>query len=327
MIMGMSSDIMKGTISAAGSIGSGIIGSIASAIGARKQWQREKEMFQMQNDRQDWLLQNSALMQKKNLQNAGYSTADPNGTGVTAPSVTSMNPVDYVSAYNQIGNHATVAALQAAQVANLNAQTNKVNKETEGQEIQNYLNQTYGAKNWEATIKNLDAQTKQYIEEAAYKAQEKLNSIKMTDASVKNLNERLEMDWAKLPPSLKLLGAQADQITKSAELTEEQKKLVWANVSKAYKDVQKLQSEINLNYAQIEVAQNLAQKYIAEKLNIDENTLYTKAQKWNTMTEAQQKDFELEVAKSMGIPFWHAQKVISAMLPFGALGVAASKMF
>lgn len=43
----------------------------------------QQEYYQLQNARQDYLLQNADMIRKQSLARAGYSTADPNGTGTT----------------------------------------------------------------------------------------------------------------------------------------------------------------------------------------------------------------------------------------------------
>lgn len=70
----------------------------APAIKNRSSWKYTKKAMQLQNEyntlayersrddsyrRQDYLMENANLITKKSLAAAGYSTADPNGTGVT----------------------------------------------------------------------------------------------------------------------------------------------------------------------------------------------------------------------------------------------------
>ena len=75
---------------------SGLFGALNSAVGARMNYKYQKKLMKLQNQydieafnrenqRQDWLLQNTAALTKQGLRNAGYSTADPNGVGVTTP--------------------------------------------------------------------------------------------------------------------------------------------------------------------------------------------------------------------------------------------------
>lgn len=87
--------------SSATSAASGLIGSAFSALAAHQQYKNNKKLmaqqnqyaidaFNRENERQDYLLRNQLSMQKEGLKNAGYSTADPNGTGVQAASVNSL---------------------------------------------------------------------------------------------------------------------------------------------------------------------------------------------------------------------------------------------
>lgn len=310
----------SGVLSSAIQFGSGLVGGIASAIGARKQRKWSEKMWQKENERQDWLMLNSELMKKKALKNAGYSIADPNGTGVQLAAVNQMNPVDYVSAYNQIGKTTVDTAMAAAQVANLNAQTRKLNEETTGQEIQNYLNNKYGEQQWQSAISKMDAETRQSISDSLYKDQQTLNSIKLTDAQTRNIEERLDMDWQKLTPEIQLLAAQAEQASATADLSREQKKLVWNTIRETSAKIALMQSEIGLNGAQVGVAVQLAKNY-SQDFKIKGNQIVT------TANEAEMKQFEQQLQESMGLTFYQAEKVANFVLPFGAVSAALGKVF
>lgn len=100
----------------------------APAIKNRSSWKYTKKAMQLQNEyntlayersrddsykRQDYLMENANLITKKSLAAAGYSTADPNGTGVTpAPAYSQQQspvsnsqfqsadfPVDFISPF------------------------------------------------------------------------------------------------------------------------------------------------------------------------------------------------------------------------------------
>lgn len=73
---------------------SGITGSLLglgnTAFAMRKGFNYAKKMFNLENQRQDYLLNNADLIRKHSLEKAGYSTADPAGTGTTAATPVAM---------------------------------------------------------------------------------------------------------------------------------------------------------------------------------------------------------------------------------------------
>ena len=95
-----------GKMSAAKSAGVAAVGpsvnGLFGAITMRRQYKNQKKLMALQNQydieafnrenaRQDWLMRNEDSLKRQSLENAGYSTADPNGTGVSTPSVASMD--------------------------------------------------------------------------------------------------------------------------------------------------------------------------------------------------------------------------------------------
>lgn len=84
------------------------LGSVVSLLGAShmrrqqeklmaKQFGYSQQAFQAENARQDYLLNNSPSIQKQALQAAGYSTADPSGSGFVSGASTNNNTLDVPS--------------------------------------------------------------------------------------------------------------------------------------------------------------------------------------------------------------------------------------
>ena len=80
--------------SAASSAVAPAVNGFFGAITMRRQFKNQKKLMALQNQydieafnrenaRQDWLMRNEDSLKRQSLENAGYSTADPNGTGVT----------------------------------------------------------------------------------------------------------------------------------------------------------------------------------------------------------------------------------------------------
>lgn len=291
-------------------------------LGLQQKYAREN--FQMENDRQDWLLANQMALTKEGLRNSGYSTADPTMSG---PSATVSN----IAAPGTPGNGATPpgssfsygelvqARLAEAQIKNLEAEANKKDAETRGQEIQNWLNETYGAEQWEASIKNIEEDTKKKIAETLYTDQQRLNSIELTAAQVKDINQRLDMDWQKLQPTLQLLAAQTYQAKMAGKASEAQAALSYQLVKESAQKIENLQKELGLTDAQIGVAVAQAQLLGQEKKKLGWDTV-------KSSTESDLAQFERDVAKSMGIEFYQAKKVAETILPIGTLGALFGRL-
>lgn len=100
---------------AAGSAAKGLIGSLFGFAQAKQNWkfqkkqmalaqQYEKEAFDWETQRQDYLLQNTPSLTKQALQKAGYSAADPNGTGTQVAATPDMGAASPGNAqYMQMG--------------------------------------------------------------------------------------------------------------------------------------------------------------------------------------------------------------------------------
>lgn len=96
----------SGWIQAAVTGGSGLLGTLISGVFNKKAAERNlgynKQLMQLQNQydieafnrenaRQDFLMQNAPAITKQALRQAGYSTADPNATGVQTPSTNNQD--------------------------------------------------------------------------------------------------------------------------------------------------------------------------------------------------------------------------------------------
>lgn len=104
-----------------------------------------KEAFERENERQNWLMANEARLRRQSLRQAGYSEADPEGTGVSTPAVSNMDvptagqfmPGTFTG-YDQFFGQAADSALKFAQAKNINQDTK--NKQTQQEILQDSLN-------------------------------------------------------------------------------------------------------------------------------------------------------------------------------------------
>lgn len=134
----MSENAYAAAISSLGSIASAGLQISGSKAAAKKNYkysrqlteyqnQLNRENWQIEKERQDYLLANQNSIQKRALQDAGYSTADPNGTGVTpqaspqvsAASTSPANFLDYGSALGSIiPNMQTMESIRGMSIEN-----------------------------------------------------------------------------------------------------------------------------------------------------------------------------------------------------------------
>lgn len=330
--------LVDGAVSTGGTVVSSLLGQAFAGMDAKRSWKYTKKAMDYQNAinrqnwerenaRQDWLLLNQQRLQKQALENAGYSTADPNGTGVTTAAINSLDSPSggqfhsdaaqgsYLPTYQDL----LQTKLVEAQVGNLEAEAEKKRLEARFQEIQNWLNETYGAEQWEASIKNIQEDTKKKIAETLYTDQQRLNSIELTAAQVKDINDRLDMDWQKLQPTLQLLAAQTYQAKMAGKASEAQAALSYQLVKESAQKIENLQKELGLTDAQIGVAVAQAQLLGQEKKKLGWDTV-------KSSTESDLAQFERDVAKSMGIEFYQAKKVAETILPIGTLGALFGRL-
>lgn len=306
----------------AGSIIGAGLGMLGSVVQRRqqeklmeKQWQYQKKAFQMENERQDWLMQNSQSIAKAALAQAGYSTADPNGTGVTAAATGSMESPSQSPPSADIG----VAALQGAQVAaNIklaNAQAAKIESETDYQKMYNELYAAYGKDQLLAALQNLDEDTQLKIATRLKTDQDKLNSIEVTDAMVKDIKERLDMDWAKLEPTVQLICAQAFEAEAKGYLSKAEIDKVYQDIKESEQRIKNLKKEIELDDAQIAVCYAQVANYEADTGLKKASTGKVKSERNAQNIENEYNRLMLDLKKSLGDKYNRAEMVYKALVP------------
>lgn len=281
--------------------------------------------FQLENERQDYLMQNSQSIAKAALAQAGYSTADPNGTGVTAAPTGSMDSPTQSSPSADIG----MAALQGAQVAaNIklaNAQAAKISSETDYQKMYNELYSIYGKATMKATLDNLNEDVKLKVATTLKTDQDRLNSIEMTEASVKEIEQHLEMDWQKLEPTVKLMAAQAYEAEQKGNLSKSEIIKVWQDIRESNARIQKLMSDINLNNAQIAVSYALVTNYAADTNLKIASTGKVTAEKGGQLLENKYNRLIYDVKNSLGVPWNMAKEIIQTFVPFAGSAAILNK--
>lgn len=300
-------------------INAGINGLFAG-ITARQNWKYTKksldlqqryakEAFDWQVDRDNWLLKNQALLTKEGLKRAGYSAADPTGsgaqlTGMSSPSADpangyfspfSMPPFDMMSSYTQL-----------KQGELMDAQKELLQSQAHGQDIENRLRSIYGDAEYQSTIGKLQEETRKYVSERLYTDQKKINDISLTEAQVQNINQRLQMDWTQLPLQLRLLSAQI-------ELTGSEQAKNLSQVKEIAQHIQNMKSEYNLTNAQVDVAFALAGKYNSEAANTRVQSHLTKAYVSKAESEARQEKLRADVMESLGVNYYVGDQIVNTV--------------
>lgn len=253
----------------------------------KKLWAQQneynKEAFERENARQDYLLSNIYAINKQALKNAGYSTADPNGTGMQAPSVSNMDvptagQFDYPAAQFDIAPYMMNAVdimLKKAQAENVEANTAKTKAETEGQEITNSWLYAQNEADWQKKLAEVDKLKNdgELSATQAFVAKEMLEITRgKTEAEVNEINEHIKVytqqvaEIAKqievaqeeihtLKAQQRELRSRSDLNEKSAEVQEVQKKLVEASERKTRLegDAQKTKNGLRVKMAKYNI--------------------------------------------------------------------------
>lgn len=285
-----------------------------------KQFDYQKQAFEMENARQDYLLENANLIAKNALEKAGYSTADPNGTGVTPAPTGNLDSPTQPGTQIDIAQHALQGAQIAASTRLMQSQAKKLDSETEGQDIQNYLNSTYGETQWQKAIGKLDSETQKNISEKLYLDQKKLNEKNLTDAEVDNIRQRLDMDWKKLPKSLQLLSAQAYEAEQAGNLNKAKIHEVWQNIRESAQRIDLMVKQGKLTDAQADVAIEMA-------LNTKQDTRNKKIEAGILTTQSAQARLQYDIQNGLGVKWHQAKDIVGALLPIGATVGLVSKAF
>lgn len=219
-----------------------------------------QEAFERENPRQDYLLSNIYSINRQALKNAGYSTADPNGTGMQAPSVSNMDvptasQFDYgVPNFDLSGAMQTAAQLRLLdkQAENVEADTNKKKAETAGQEITNSWLYAQNEADWQKKLAEVDKLKAdgELSSTQAYVAKEMLEITRgKTEAEVNEINEHIKVytqqvlqiekqievaqeEIHTLRSQQRELRTRSDYNEKSSEVQEVQKRLVEASERK-----------------------------------------------------------------------------------------------
>lgn len=234
--------------SAAAATANAAVGLAAPAIQGKTSWKYTKKAMDLQNqynlaafernnERQDYLLQNAELIKKNALARAGYSTADPNGTGVSAPNVSEMQPpsggqfnvaapnLDIASAFSQI-----------AQAKNIQSQTRL-----------NDIESQYRAALLEGQIGKLNADIKSTLDLLPERVEEIRASVQ-TQLSQKTLNEETAN---KVIQETQNLAESLNTIKLDNKYREQQN---FANLRKTNKEIEILVKEGRIKEAEAKIA-------------------------------------------------------------------------
>lgn len=317
--------IMAGATEAV-NVASGIAAGSYSVSSQKKlmaeQAKYAQQAFERSNARQDWLISNLPTMQRRALEAAGYSSANPDGMPMMSAQSNSMTPpANHAVPLADFGSHQALAdyALRVAQAENIQADTEKKKSETKGQDIENKLKSFFGADQWNAAIENMNADTQKKISEAWYNDQKRLNEEKLTRAQIGQIEETLDMAWQKLPVELQLMAANAYQASRAGELSHAKISEVFQNIKKSAQEIEVLKSQGVLNNAEASVALQMAKNAVIEgKIKGYDVTSHKK--------DAELKQFRTEVETSMGKTFYQAGKIVDAILPLGVVGGIVNKI-
>lgn len=228
---------------ASGGLIGGALGLIGSVVQRRqqeklmkKQWEYQQKAFQMENDRQDWLMRNSQSIAKAALAQAGYSTADPNGTGVTAAPTGNMDAPSQSPPSADIGM-AAISGMRAAtdlKVANAQADLMESQKNLYDKQAGRY---------------------DEYTDAQIMEIQQRVNELE----SRSELNFQQSESIRTMLPILKDKGnAEVEKIRNEAAVFKKQEEKLAKDIEKVIQDIKVGKSQEALNYASAEQARSAA---------------------------------------------------------------------
>lgn len=227
----------------AGAVAGGILGLIGARVQRKqqeklmaKQFQYQQKAFEMENARQDWLMQNSQSIAKAALQQAGYSTADPNGTGVTPGATGTLDSPTQSAPSADIGASAVSGMRAASDLKLANAQADLMESQ------KNLYDKQAG---------RYDEYTDAQIAEIRQRANEEESRSELNFQQAESIRTML--------PILKDKGnAEVEKIRNEAAVFKKQEEKLAKDIEKIIQDIKVGKSQEALNYASAEEARTRA---------------------------------------------------------------------
>lgn len=334
----MDTALLSTIISAATSAASTGVGAGVSSAGRKKSQKRAYNynvklaqlQSQLNQEQSAWNYLNSAKLQKQGLKQAGISTALMNEGTATAGSMSNVNVPSMPGSYDTgelIGNAfgslvQNIATLSQARLSD--ALAKKAGAETEGQEIKNELESRYGAQNYEASIKNLDEDTKFKVSQQLYNYQKSDNDTKLTNAQVKSLESEIKCRLSTLPLQVKLLSEQAFEANQSGKLKGAEVYKVYQDISESQARIKLIQSQTGMTDAQRDVLLQTVTNKIIEAGILAKDLKIKGNQVVSSHAQAQLDQLNRDIQQSMGLPFYQVKNVIGAVIPLMFAGSAVA---
>lgn len=237
-----------------------------------EQFKYSQKAFDMENQRQDYLINNSVKLQRDALRNAGYSTADPNGTGVTAASPSNVatpspSTINTPMSGFDLGRDILLGAqlrLERAQAMDLEASAKVKSAEARQKEKYADLYEVYGESEFKAAIDKMNAEQRRAVEEALLADQQRLNSIVLTDAQEEQIRTLTNIEYEKLAPTLKLIAAQTVQAEEAGKLNKAEAARAYQDIRESQQKIENLKKDYEMTDAEIAVANATLKKVQAE---------------------------------------------------------------
>lgn len=231
-----------------GSFGSTALNALFSKIAANRQYGMNKSLMDYQNQLQRDMLTDEMALKMQGYKNAGLSTASLAGNfggNVAVPSsnVSATQAQAHDPRLGEIMNAARQVKLQEdaiqSQIDLNEANAEKARASAGVDTADAYLKREYGDQEYEKTFALMDAQTRDLVANAEKAAQDRLNSIRLTDQQVYSIATQTGIAWTKLPLELKALAADIYARRASGAMS-------YAQAAEAYQAVKESAERINL---------------------------------------------------------------------------------
>lgn len=315
---GMMNNLISGGLGAVGGLLTTGLNAIFAKKAAQRQFKYNKQLMQFQNELQRDMLVDEMALKMRGYKNAGLSTASlagnfSNNTAVPGTSVSA--PQASSSDFSKLGDIFNVARQVKLQEAAIESQIDLNHAQAQGvlanarkANAEAAPIEQYGMQTAASTLQNIDQNTKTQLAQEEKMWTDAYNGIRLTDAQIRQIDGQLDIAYKTLPSQLQVLAAQVYELHARGVLSYADAAEAYQSIQESAKRIEKMEVDMGLTSAQTAVA--WATKSLIEKQKETEGWKSLEAKK-----NAQILQLQYDIAKSMGMGYYHFNNVMNAINP------------